>query len=178
MRRTTIVLAVAAAGLSLACKERGRPDPNIRMAISHEQVAAGPQAQPGGGGDVDPGSVPTRLEVPPEVAKAYSGIRLRWKDSSNGKDGVLEVPLGETVPLPDPAIVVRADAFLPAFTMGGGAITSDGVAPQNPAARITVVEKGQEIFAGWLFMRFPDVHPFTHSRFQLKLEGGVPRQGK
>ena len=74
--------------------------------------------------------------------------------------------------------MVRADVFLPAFTMGGGAITSDGVEPQNPAARITVFDKGKEIFGGWIFTRFPDVHPFTNPRFELHLEGGVPKAKK
>ena len=116
--------------------------------------------------------------IPPEVAQAWAGIRLGWKDKQSGTEGTVDVPLNEASPLPDPSLVVRADAFLPAFTMGGGAITSQGVEPQNPAARITVFEKGKEIFAGWIFTRFPDVHPFTHSRFQLRLEGGVPRAPK
>src|SRR4029453_6435131 len=124
------------------------------------------------------GAAPTRLEVPPEVVQAWSGIRLAWKDKSNGKTGMVDVPLAEGVPLPDPSLVVRADVFLPAFTMGGGAITSEGVEAQNPAARITVFEKGKEVFAGWIFTRFPDVHPFTHPRLELRLEGGVPRAQK
>ena len=155
-----------------ACREKGRPDPNIRMAISHEPTAG---EESGGGGDAS--GVPTRLEVPPEVQAAYSGIQLRWKDSSNGQEGVIDVPLGGGTPLPDPSLVVRADVFLPAFAMGGGVLTSDGVEPQNPAARITVFERGQEIFGGWIFTRFPDVHPFTHPRFKLLLEGGVKRAG-
>ncbi len=73
---------------------------------------------------------------------------------------------------------MRADVFLPAFSMGGGVLTSDGIEPQNPAARITVFEQGQEIFGGWIFTRFPDVHPFAHPRFRLQLEGGVPRPSK
>ena len=154
-----------------ACREKGQPDPSIRMAVSHERAdeSASAQGAPGGG------AMPTRLVVPPEVEKAYSGIRLRWKDKSNGKEGVIDVPIGGGAPLPDPSLVVRGDVFLPAFSMGGGAITSDGVEPQNPAARITVFEEGQEIFGGWIFTRFPDVHPFTHPRFQLLLEGGVPK---
>jgi hypothetical protein len=164
----------------LACKERGRPDPNVRMAISHEKAidgatTEGGQMQQGQGAGSD---VPTRLEVPPEVAKAYSGIKITWKDKADGKEGVIEVPLGGGTPLPDPSLVVRADVFLPAFTMGGGAITSEGVEPQNPAARITVFDKGKEIFGGWIFTRFPDVHPFVHPRFQLHLDGGVPKAGK
>jgi len=170
MRRLAAILAAAAVSGS-ACRERGRPDPNIRMAVSHERA----QAEPAGGAAE---GVPTRLEVPPAVQQAYSGIRLRWKDSTDGKEGVIEVPLGSETPLPDPSLVVRADVFLPAFSRGGGVLTSDGVEPQNPAARITVFEKGKEIFGGWIFTRFPDVHPFTHPRFRLQLEGGVPRAAK
>jgi len=178
-----VLLGVAAASAA-ACRTRGRPDPNIRMAVSHERTdeTPAPAQKPGEEGTASPGSagsagstVPTRLEIPPEVAQAWSGIRLGWKDKVSGKEGTVDVPIGEGAPLPDPSLVVRADAFLPAFTMGGGAITSEGVEAQNPAARVTVFEKGKEIFAGWIFTRFPDVHPFTHPRFQLRLEGGVPR---
>jgi hypothetical protein len=172
MRRLVPAAAAFAALLSLsACREKGRPDPDIRMAVSHERM----ETESAGG---DAGAVPTRLEVPPEVEQAYSGIRLRWTDASDGKEGVIDVPLGGGTPLPDPSLVVRAEVFLPAFSMGGGVLTSDGVEPQNPAARITVFEKGREIFGGWIFTRFPDVHPFTHPRFKLHLEGGVPRTRK
>jgi hypothetical protein len=152
------------------------------MAISHERApqadAAAPN-RPASGTSGAPGSgpdVPTRLEVPPEVEQAYGGVRIAWTDKSNKKTGVLEVPLGGATPLPDPSLVVRADVYLPAFTMGGGAITSQGVEEQNPAARIAVFEKGKEIFAGWIFTKFPDVHPFDNPRYQLRLEGGIPRK--
>ena len=178
MRRAALVAILA---FSLACRKRGVPNPDIRMAISHEPAGEGSSptaASDGGGAPGGAEAVPTQLVVPPEVAQAWSGIRLGWKDKQGGKEGTVDVPLGEAAPLPDPSIVVRADAFLPAFTMGGGAITSDGVEDRNPAARITVFEKGKEIFAGWIFTRFPEVHPFTHPRFQLRLEGGVPRAKK
>jgi len=152
-----------------ACREHGRPNPEIRMAISHDrEETAGPES-------TTP-TVPNRLEVPPEVLKAFAGIRLRWKDSTKNKEGVLEVPLEGTARIPDSDIDVRADVFLPSFTMSPQAITSSGIEEANPAARITVLEKNQEIFGGWIFTRFPDVHPFQHSRFSLKLEGGVPRK--
>jgi hypothetical protein len=169
---TRTVLVLGAVLAVIACQERGRPDPDIRMAVSHEPSVAG---ESGGREEGDAGAVPTRLEVPPEVQSAYSGLRLRWKDKQNGKEGVVDVPLGGGVPLPDPTLVVRGDVYLPAFTMGGGAITSDGVEEQNPAARITVFEKGNPIFGGWIFTRFPDVHPFTHARYELRLEGGIKR---
>jgi hypothetical protein len=185
-RRSARGAAASALALSVAlaaCREHARPDPEIRMAVSHESEEQQPAAaNPHGGGaageaDAQGGApaAPTRLEVPPEVQQAWSGIRLRWKDLKSGGEGTVDVPLGGAVPLPDPQIVVRGDVFLPAFTMTGGAITSQGVEAQNPAARITVFEKGKEIFGGWIFTRFPDVHPFSHPKYQLRLEGGVPR---
>jgi hypothetical protein len=177
MRIVRLLVLAAAAGLGMAaCKERGRPDPNVRMAISHERIGDG--AASGQAQGAQPGTdVPARLDVPPEVQQAYTGIRVAWTDKSSGKKGVLEIPLGGGTPLPDPSFVVRADVYLPAFTMGGGAITSQGIEEQNPAARITVLEKGKEIFGGWIFTRFPDVHPFDNPRYQLRLEGGIPRKG-
>ena len=177
--RLAILVLVPLAALS-ACREKGRPDPNVRMAISHDRIentANGPAAagQPGNAGAAP--EVPNRLEVPPEVQKAYSGIRLAWKDKSNGQTGVVEVPLNGGTPLADPTYVVRADVYLPSFTMGGGAITSQGIEEQNPAARITVFQNGKEIFAGWIFNRFPDVHPFENPKYQLHLEGGIARKG-
>ena len=152
-----------------ACQERGRPDPNIHMAVSHEQeqVAGASESAP---------AIPSRLEVPPEVEKAYSGIRLAWKDSRGGKEGSIEVPLGGGTRLPDSDLEIRAEVFLPAFTMSREAITSSGTEEANPAARIAVVEKDKQLFSGWIFTRFPDVHPFQHPRFSLRLEGGVRKQ--
>ncbi len=160
-------VALALAGFS--CRERGRPDPGIQMAISHEPEAA--PAESGTGGAAP--KVPTRLVVPPEVEKTYSAIRLSWKDSGNGKEGAVDVPLGGSARIPDSELEVRCDVFLPAFTMAADEITSNGVEPSNPAARISVAEKGSEIFGGWIFTNFPDVHPFQHPRFSLKLTGGV-----
>ena len=119
--------------------------------------------------------VPTRLVVPPEVAKTYSAIRLTWKDSGAAREGTLDVPLGGSARIPDSELEVRADVFLPAFTMAAEEITSYGVELSNPAARITVLEKGKEIFGGWIFTNFPDVHPFEHPRYSLRLAGARSR---
>ena len=139
---------------------------------SHEVEQPAVQGEdPGGqqGGQ----QAPNRLEVPPEVQAAYTGIRLAYKDSTSGKEGTLDVPLGGIVKLPGSALEIRGDVYLPAFAMSQGAITSSSIEEENPAARITVAENGQEIFGGWIFVRFPDVHPFTHARYSLKLVGGI-----
>lgn len=188
MRSKAVVLVLSGLlAVASGCKERGRPDPNIRMAVSHEAEQVPPEQQagqaaspssdgtPGGQGQV---AVPTRLEVPDAVKQAYSGVVLLWKDGSTGKEGKLEVPLDGSSELPGSGLTVTADVFLPAFTMTSDVITSSGTGQENPAARIRVEEKGAEIFAGWIFQRFPDVHPFTHSRFSLHLAGGIPKPKK
>lgn len=168
--RIRALAMLALAGIaSGACRERGRPDPGIRMAISHDRATAG-------GGKELSETVPTRLVVPPEVTAAYAAIRLGWKDAESGKAGTVEVPIGGSAPLPGSDLEIRADVFLPSFSMSAEEITSTGTGEENPAARIAVVDKGSEIFAGWIFTRFPEVHPFQHPRFSLKLEGGVPRK--
>ncbi len=170
----------------VGCRERGRPDPAIRMAVSHERAETAQTGQTGPtgetAGEASPGAsaaatprVPTKLVVPEPVTAAYSGIRLHWKDSGSGREGTLDVPLGAAAPVPGSTLEVRADVFLPAFTMTSDAITSTGIEPENPAARIAVGEGGKELFAGWIFTRFPDVHPFEHPRISLRLEGGVRR---
>src|SRR4029077_20984514 len=126
--KTRTILVLGAVLAIAGCRERGRADPNISMVASHEPSEAGEGSASKEDGDA--GAVPTRLEVPPEVQAAYSGVRLRWKDKQSGKEGVVEVPLGGGVPLPDPTLVVRGDVYLPSFSMGGGAITSDGVEEQ------------------------------------------------
>jgi hypothetical protein len=143
------------------------------MAVSHEREPAEVGASAGAPGAP---KVPTRLVVPPEVARTYSAIRLTWKDSGSGKEGALDVPLGGSARIPGSDLEVRADVFLPAFTMAAEEITSNGVALTNPAARITVLDKGNEVFGGWIFTNFPDVHPFEHPRFSLRLAGAVKKQ--
>jgi hypothetical protein len=154
-----------------ACRERGRPDPNIRMVPSHNPVAEPAMGGGGGAGGSAP-AVPSRLVIPPEVQQAFSGVRLAWSERE-GKKGTLEVGLGSTATIPGSNLDVRADAYLPAFAMDADVITSQGIEEGNPAARIAVLENGREIFSGWIFQNFPDVHPFTHERYALKLEGGV-----
>ncbi len=174
-RAAAAVGLLAAAALQLeGCREKGRPDPDIQMAVSHQPEAG--EVPPGSaGGEEGKGTrIPNRLEVPEAVAKAYSGIVLVWKDATTGQEGKLEVPLGgSATPVPGSSLAVSADVYLPAFTMTSDVITSSGVEPENPAARIRVTENGQTVFAGWVFQRFPDVHPFTHPRFSLRLDGGV-----
>jgi hypothetical protein len=164
-----ILLGAAALLFAVACGEHGRPDPQVEMAPSHERtLPRETEDQPGRQ------QVPSRLEVPPDVVKTYQGVQIHWKEAA-GREGNLDVPLGGTARIPGSDLDVGSDVYLPSFTMAGDAITSTGTGEENPAARVTVSEKGKELFAGWIFKRFPDVHPFQHPKYSIRLEGGVRR---
>jgi hypothetical protein len=173
LKESFVAAASAVLLLAAGCGEKGRPEPGIRMAISHDPTTAAE----GSGTAAGAPKAPARLVVPHEVEKAYSAIRLNWKDSTSSREGTLDVPLGGSARIPDSEIEVRAGTFLPAFTMSGDQITSSGIEATNPAALISVSEKGNEIFGGWLFTNFPDAHPFQHPRYSLRLAGGVKRGG-
>lgn len=172
-----------------ACREEGRPDPSVQMAVSHDAdasaapAAAPPAPRPNGGDPLAapgenaklPQPVPATLLVPDAVKEAYTGVRLGWKSKADGRAAVLDLAIGESAPVPGSALVVRADAYLPAFDMTATAITSAGVDEQNPAAHVTVTENGAQVFSGWLFRRFPDAHPFTHPGYTLNLVGSIRR---
>ena len=170
LRAAPFLLPGAIALVLGSCREGGRPDPQIQMAPSHERTPGEtPEDQSGRV------QVPARLEVPPEVEKTYSAIRLQWKEAG-GKEGILEVPLGGSAKIPGTELEVTSDVYLPAFSMAADKITSTGTAEENPAARVAVSENGKELFSGWIFKRFPDVHPFQHPKYSLRLEGGVRRR--
>ena len=169
MRKAAALLLLAAATLP-ACREKGRPDPDIQMAISHERAA-----DPGAGGPSRP--MPTRLEVPPGSREGVVRDPPALERFDRRPGGLARRAARGEATVPGSGLVVRADVFLPAFTMSTDVITSSGTEPENPAARITVSENGNPIFGGWVFTRFPDVHPFSHPRFTLRLEGGIPRKG-
>ncbi len=167
-KRLLSVVGILTIALS-ACREHGRPDPQVQMAPSHERSAPAPEDQPGRS------QVPARLEIPPEVQKAYEGIRIHWKETGGG-EGAIDVPLGGSAKIPGSNLEVKSDAYLPAFSMAADRITSTGTAEENPAARVIVSENGKDLFAGWIFKRFPDVHPFQHPKYSIRLEGGVRRR--
>src|SRR3990172_289922 len=43
----------------------------------------------------------------------------------------------------------------------------------NPACNIEVLVGGNQAFKGWLFARYPDIHPFEHGKYGVKLLEGV-----
>lgn len=119
-----------------------------------------------------PQKIETVLIVPDEVKKKWKAIKLNLTDKATNKSTLVTAEIGKETPLPGTNLKVFVEAFLPAFKMDGGQITSTSAdQTTNPAAKVIITEDGQEIFKGWLFELYPTVHPFNHPKYTLSLAG-------
>lgn len=149
------------------------PEPEVQ-AMPDDDVHA--SAMGGGMGGGMMGGLNTEISLDPEIANAWSGIRIHVVDSESGEAQIYDVALGETVSLGKSGLTLSTDAFVPDFVMDEGGITSRSAETQNPAARVTITEEGMADYEGWLFAAMPEIHPFPHDRYQVLLVEGIPSE--
>jgi hypothetical protein len=122
------------------------------------------------------GGLNTEIALDPEIAGAWSGIRVHVVDSETGDGQIIEVALGETLALGDSGLTLSADTFVPDFVMDEGGISSRSAETHNPAVRVVIAEEGVADYEGWLFAAMPEIHPFPHDRYQVLLVEGIPSE--
>ena len=151
-----LLLALIFGGLSLwGCKKKQQLQPQGQM-----------------GQPAMPQKVETVLVVPDGVKNKWKAVKINVTDKTSNKSQIITVEIGKEVQIPNSDLKIFVETFLPAFKMEGGTITSTSVdQPTNPAVKLKVFEKGEEVFKGWLFERFPNVHPFNHPKYALLLAG-------
>ena len=118
--------------------------------------------------------------VPKDVKEVWASVTLIVKDKNLDELQEFNVAIGDELKVPDSNMTIKVGYFLPHFQMGGGIITSSSNMPENPSAAIKVIEGDTQIFPlsgewGWLYSKFPAVHPFEHQRFELSLKEGVKK---
>jgi hypothetical protein len=114
---------------------------------------------------------PKDIVVPEDVRETWQAVILEVGDKGENTSEDLTVDIGNSATVG--SLEITVDAFLPAFTMGGGVFTSSSNNTENPAARIVVKQEGQEIFAGFIFSMHPGVHPFEHEKYSILLKDFV-----
>ncbi len=120
------------------------------------------------------GGLNTGISLDPEIADAWSGIRVQVVDSETGDVQIYDVALGEKMVLGDSGLTLSSDIFIPDFVMDEDGITSRSAETQNPAARVVISEEGMTDYEGWLFAAMPEIHPYPHDRYQVLLVEGIP----
>lgn len=122
------------------------------------------------------GGLNTEISLDPEIAGAWSGIRVHVIDRETSEGQIIDVALGESVVLGDTGLSLSTDTFVPDFVMDEGGITSRSAETHNPAAMVVIAEEGAADYEGWLFAAMPEIHPFPHDRYQVLLMEGIPAE--
>lgn len=172
------VVLVFSFGL-VACKkkEQKQPVPQSPMMAPGGQMQPGGQMPPGQGpaGKITVPKGDLKVVVPDSVKGKWSAVKLVVEDKASKKQQEYTVKLNSELKIPNSDLKIAVGDFLPEFRMTADTITSTSNTPNNPAVRIQVYEGSKEIFKGWLYSKFPTIHPFEHPKYGLILKEGLKK---
>ncbi len=117
----------------------------------------------------------TKVVVPESVKGKWSAVKILLEDKTSKKTQELTVNLNSEYKIPNTNLRLVVGDFLPDFRMDAGTITSASNELNNPAVAVKVFEGDKEIFKGWLYMKFPTIHPFEHPKYGLTLKEGIKK---
>ncbi|MDA8155275.1 MAG: DUF2155 domain-containing protein [Actinomycetota bacterium] len=160
-KKSVLIVMAAALVLSFAsCKKKEQP----------AAPAAGGQAP---GIYIPPGE--PQVIVPDSVKGKWSAVDLIIQDKTTGKSEVAKVNIGGDYKIPGSTLKVQVVDFLPDFKMEGTVITSSSNDLNNPAARVNIYDGDKQIFKGWLYSKFPAIHPFQHEKYAVTLKDAIKK---
>jgi hypothetical protein len=168
----SILLMLFAAG---ACKKKEETKPIVPRNVTPGQ----PGPVPGHQTMLPQGE--TAVVVPDLVQGNWKGVVLVVENKATNKTQEYKVDLNSEMTIPDSRIKISVGEFMPDFKMEGLTITSVSNEPNNPAVGVSVSEDGKKIFPvsgrqwGWLYAKFPDIHPFDHPTYSIKLKEGLKK---
>ncbi len=177
MKEVFSVIAIAAIIFTFgACKKKEeQPTPKVTM---KGPIIESPSVIPGH--ESAGQKIEFQVIVPPEVKEEWSGVKLIVEDKKLENKKEIIVKIGEDFKIPGSNLTLKVGHFLPDFKMSGQFITSTSNNPNNPSVGIAVYEDGEQIFPksgewGWLYAKFPTIHPFQHERYGLLLKEGIKK---
>jgi len=164
----SIVLAVILLSI-IACKKK-EEQPVPRMKMEEGPLIEKPLVRS-----------PLQVVVPEVVKGKWSAVKLMVEDKKLKKTKEFTVNIGSDLRVHDSALLIKVGHFLPDFKMSGNIITSATDTPNNPAVGVIIYEDGKQIFPergewGWLYAKYPAIHPFQHERFGIILKEGVRKK--
>ena len=163
---------------SFACKKKEQqPVPQAPM-----PPGMGAPMPPGMGAPM-PGGAPgvvmpkgeLQIVLPTNVKGKWSAVKIVVEDKTTRKTQEYTVKLNSDFKIPNSDLKLVVGEFLPDFRMDVGTITSASNEPNNPAVSIKVFEGNKEVFKGWLYSKFPAIHPFEHPKVGLTLKEGIKK---
>jgi len=113
------------------------------------------------------------VTIPDDVKQKYKSLIIAVTDKKANKDIETEVLIGQKAQVSGTALAIEVEYYLPDFTMDGNIMTSKSADENNPAAKVKIYRDGNEVFDGWLFKNFPDMHPYVDEDYAVSLKGSV-----
>jgi hypothetical protein len=185
MKKTLLVMLSLALLFSFGACQKKEEEPEVKS-----QPPTGPIIDAGvpglgeGGPAVQGHGTGLKTEfsvvVPQEVQDYWGSAVFIIEDKQENSKDELTVKIGDEFKIPGSGLVVKTGPFLPDFKMSAETITSTSNNPNNPAIGVEIYENGVKVFPasgkwGWLYVNFPTIHSFEHSRYALALKEGVKK---
>jgi len=172
------LLVVALAGTG--CKKKEPPPPPMppKGAPGAPGMPGMPPGAPGMPGTPHGEGAPPvekKIVVSDEVKAAWKSVKIEVEYKEKKSKKAYTVPVNSEFKVPDSDLTLKVGPFLPNFTMAPDQITSVTGTPENPAVQVEVFQGGKEVFHGWLFAKYPAVHPFESPKYGLALLEGVKK---
>lgn len=114
-----------------------------------------------------------KVIIPSDVKSKWKGVILTVTDKNDLGIKDYTVPISGSLTIPGSKIEIKVGDFLPDLKIDGNIYTTTSSDLLNPAIHVVVKEGEKEIFSGWLFQKFPNIHPFKHQRFGITLKEPV-----
>lgn len=173
MKKTAQILA---AGLALSmvmvsCKKKEEqpvPKTPMQQALRSSPIQT-PMSPHGNVGH----KAEKKVVVPESIKSKWNKVKFVFEDKASKKSSEYTVGIGSELKVPNTNLRIVVGEFLPDFRMDEGTITSASDMPNNPAVRVEVFENGKTVFKGWLYSKFPTIHPFEHENYGLTLKEGI-----
>ncbi len=147
-----------------ACTKKEQPQPR-----QHEQQAVTPAHI-----DIQmPSAEQMKIVIPNEIKAKWKGVIITVMDKQTMNSRDYNIPIGSKFTISGSTIEVQTGTFLPDLKIEDNVYSSESAELLNPAIQVEIKDSGKEIFKGWLFQKFPSVHPFKHERFSITLKEPV-----
>ncbi len=175
MKKFVAVLAVVVLVVALgACKKK---EERPVMPMGHPGMEGMTQGMPPAGmpSTQNMPKVERQVVVSKDVAAKWKAVKLAVENKTAKATKEYTVNVGSSLNIPNTKITVKVLHFLPDFKMSDKEFYSASDKPNQPAAQVSVVENGKEIWNNWLFAQMPGVHPFQHENIGIVLLGGVSK---
>jgi len=115
------------------------------------------------------GEVKRDVRVPDEVKTKWKSVNLKLIDREKKTEEVIAINIGKEVAIKGTNFTIKAEVFLPHYTMYDTYIGSKSNEPVNPAILVELLEGGKSRAKGWVFANFTDFNSFKHARYEILL---------